>query len=103
VATQYWVLGGRRAYLLKLCHLERSRAASPGTALTALMVRHLIEVDGSRELDFGRGDDDYKQLWVKERRQRHGVLLASPWHPLGMVAIVRHRASSWLRARRGAA
>jgi hypothetical protein len=103
VAAQYWVQGGGRAYLLKLCHTEASRAASPGTALTALMIRSLMENDLVRELDFGRGDDPYKQLWVSARRQRWGVLLASPWHPAGLLAIARHRAASWLRRARGAA
>jgi hypothetical protein len=97
VAAQYWVSQGRRAYLLKLCHLETMRSASPGTALTAMMIRALLEADAVTELDFGRGDDPYKQLWVGERRQRWGVVLASPWHPAGLAAIARHRASAWRR------
>ena len=78
VAAQYWVLGGGQAWLLKLAHAEESRAASPGPALTALMVRHLLERDGVRALDFGRGDDPYKRLWVGQRRQRMGLVLADP-------------------------
>lgn len=97
VAAQYWVTGCGRAYLLKLCHLETMRSASPGTALTAMMIRALLEADAVTELDFGRGDDPYKQLWVGERRQRWGALLASPWHPAGLAAIARHRASAWRR------
>ncbi len=38
-AAQYWVVAGGRAMLLKLAHAEDQRAASPGTALTALMIR----------------------------------------------------------------
>jgi hypothetical protein len=99
VAAQYWIIdrGGQRATVLKLAHAEAARAASPGTVLTALMIRHLLE-NGVQELDFGRGDDDYKQLWVGTRRQRIGLVLADPLHPLGLAAIARQTAGRWRRA-----
>jgi hypothetical protein len=105
VAAQYWILdrGGMRATVLKLAHAEAARAASPGTVLTALMIRHLLEEDGVRELDFGRGDDDYKRLWVSARRQRIGLILADPFHPLGLLAIARQAAGRWWRRGRGVA
>lgn len=92
VAAQYWLLdeGGRRATVLKLAHEEAARAASPGTVLTALMIRALIETDRVAELDFGRGDDPYKALWATTRRQRIGVLVADPRHPSGLWALARH-------------
>lgn len=95
VAAQYWILdrGGRRATVPKLAHAEESRAASPGTILTALMVRHLLDKERVSELDFGRGDDSYKQLWVGGRRQRIGILLTDPVHPLGLAAVVRKMAA----------
>ncbi|MDB5379189.1 MAG: hypothetical protein JWR00_3635 [Rubritepida sp.] len=96
VAAQYWLVSGGRAWLLKLCHLETERAASPGTALTALMIQGLIDRDGVRELDFGRGDDRYKRLWVSERRQRMGLVLAHAGHPQGLMEVARHRVASWL-------
>jgi hypothetical protein len=100
VAAQYWVLdrGGRRALVPKLFHDEAHKGASPGTVLTAMMVEHLLEEDGVRELDFGRGDDGYKGLWVSHRRQRIGVMVADPRHPAGLAALVRHGAGR-LRAR----
>jgi hypothetical protein len=100
VAAQYWLVSGARAWLLKLCHAEASRGASPGTVLTALMIRRLIEHDAARELDFGRGDDAYKQLWVEMRRQRIGVELAHVAHPSGLLAILRHRVARRYRDHR---
>lgn len=102
LAAQYWILdrGGQRATVLKLSHTEDSRAASPGTVLTARMIRMLLEEDGVEELDFGRGDDAYKRLWVGVPRQRMGVVLADPLHPAGFLALVRHAASG-LRRRLG--
>jgi CelD/BcsL family acetyltransferase involved in cellulose biosynthesis len=103
-AAQYWVLdqGGRRAVLLKLAHAEDQRAASPGTVLTAMMVRRLIEEDGVTELDFGIGDDAYKALWVGVRRQRIGLAVLDPLHPAGLAALARHAAGRLRdRLRRG--
>jgi hypothetical protein len=105
VAAQYWILdrGGARATVLKLSHVEAHRAASPGTALTAMMIRRLLEQDRVEELDFGRGDDPYKQLWVGARRQRIGLILADPLHPAGLAAIARQAAGGlrrWLRGPR---
>ncbi|MGI4954132.1 MAG: hypothetical protein ACRYGM_20200, partial [Janthinobacterium lividum] len=48
-------------------------------------------------LDFGRGDDPYKQSWAGMRRQRVGVLLASTWQPRGMAALLRHDIGTALR------
>ena len=100
VAAQYWLVSGRKAWLLKLCHSEARRAASPGTALTAMMIRHLLQHDAASTLDFGRGDDVYKKLWVGARRQRNGVVLAHPWHPAGLLSVSRHRLGGWLRRAR---
>lgn len=102
LAAQYWILDrdGRRATVLKLAHAEDSRATSPGTVLTALMIRCLLEEDGVMELDFGRGDDAYKRLWVGARRQRIGLLLADPLHPAGLLALTR-QAGKALRQRLG--
>ena len=98
LAAQYWVVCGAGATLLKLAHDAAERAASPGTALTALMIRALIARDGVTALDFGRGDDPYKQLWTTRRRQRVGLMLTSPWHPAGVVELARQAAGE-LRAR----
>ena len=106
MAAQYWILSGGQATLLKLAHDAAARAASPGTALTAMMVRHLIGEDHARSLDFGRGDDPYKQLWVSQRGQRIGLMLTDPWHPAGMVELARQataRARAWLRDTRAGA
>lgn len=94
VAAQYWLLSGGRAALLKLAHDEAARADSPGTVLTALMIRHLIGADAATELDFGRGDDAYKTLWAGERRQRIGLTLSDRWHPAGFMEWARHCVSN---------
>lgn len=89
-AAQFWIVEPGRATVLKLAHDEDFKAHSPGTVLTAWMIRHMIEHEHVSEIDFGRGDDPYKQGWVAERRQRTGLLLINPRYPRGMVALGRH-------------
>ncbi len=92
VAVQVWVVRDGRAIVLKLAHDEAFKALSPSTVLTALMLRHLLDHEHVTRIDFGRGDDDYKKGWATERRQRIGLLLANPWHPVGLAALLRHQA-----------
>ncbi len=91
-AVQMWVVMGGRATVLKLAHDEAFKAHSPGTVLTALMLRHLLDTEQVSQIDFGRGDDAYKQGWAIQRRQRVGMLLVDPWRPSGMAALARHAA-----------
>lgn len=90
VAVQLWVVEHGRATVLKLAHDEAAKAHSPGTVLTALMLRSLFARDSLEEIDFGRGDDPYKQGWVNRRRQMIGVLLVNPRRPSGLAALARH-------------
>ena len=102
VAVQLWVVYRDRAVVLKLAHDEAFKALSPGTVLTALMLRHLLERDHVKEIDFGRGDDPYKRGWAMQRRQRIGVLLVNPRSAAGLAELIRHaggRLQSWLRPR----
>ncbi len=90
VAAQFWIVEHGQATVLKLAHDDAFKAHSPGTVLTATMLRHLLERDGVAEIDFGRGDDPYKRVWAGERRQRIGLLLIDPRRPAGLLALLRH-------------
>ena len=90
VAVQVWVVKDGRAIVLKLAHDEAFKADSPGTVLTALMLRHLLDREHVTQIDFGRGDDPYKQGWAGLRRQRIGLLLANPRRLSGMAELTRH-------------
>jgi CelD/BcsL family acetyltransferase involved in cellulose biosynthesis len=96
VAVQVWVVRDGQAIVLKLAHDEAFKAHSPGTVLTALMLRHLDQEHVAR-IDFGRGDDAYKQGWATRRRQRIGLLLVNPRSWSGMAALARQAAAGWLR------
>lgn len=97
VAVQAWAQHHGRATVLKLVHDEDLARLSPGTVLTALSIQHLLRDRALTHLDFGRGDDAYKKMWVRERHQRTGLLVATPWHPRGLTAIVRRGVAMGLR------
>jgi hypothetical protein len=90
VAAQFWVVATERATVLKLAHDEAFKRYSPGTVLTAMMLRLLLDSEKVREIDFGRGDDPYKRDWARERRQRVGLVLVNPWRLPGMIELARH-------------
>lgn len=90
IAAQIWLVHGSWAGVQKLAHDEAHRTLAPGTVLTALMLRHLLDHERIGEIDFGRGDDAYKALWTGQRRQRIGVVLAAPWRPAGLHMAARH-------------
>lgn len=91
VAAQYWTVEHGVATVLKLAHDDAAKALSPGTMLTAHVVRLLLD-EGVSTLDFGRGDDGYKQAWCTVRQQRMGVLLVNAWRLGGLVALGRQAA-----------
>jgi len=91
LAAQYWTVAGGVATVLKLAHDSAQKGRSPGTVLTALMIERLLG-EGVRELDFGRGDDGYKQGWAGQRRQRIGVALVNLRRAGGLATLGRHAA-----------
>jgi hypothetical protein len=89
-AAQIWIVWHGRATLCKLAHDERYKALSVGSVLTWRMMQHLLDVEHVREVDFGRGDDPYKQLWMSHRREHWGLLAFNRSTPWGLAAAARH-------------
>ncbi len=98
IAAQLWIVHRGWAGVLKLAYHEAHKAWAPGNVLTGLVIRHLLEHDAIAEIDFGRGDDEYKQQWAQARRQRVGLLLANPLTARGGLQILRHALGRWRRA-----
>ncbi len=102
IAAQIWIVSGDRATIYKLAHDERFKKLSPGTALTYLMLEAVLTSEKIAEIDFGRGDEPFKRLWLKRRRQYHGLIAFDRRSPLAMLEAARHIAPAWLKRLSGA-
>ncbi len=78
VAVHFWVVKHGNAYIYKLAHDRDYDQFSPGTVLMAEMIRHVLTYDAVQRLDFLSGDDQYKQDWMSERREKIMIYAYNP-------------------------
>lgn len=78
VAAIIVMLSGERATIAYTAYDNRFRSYSVGALVGIRMFEHLIEVDGVREIDFGRDDQPYKHHWLPKRRERWGIVAFNP-------------------------
>lgn len=97
VAAQLWLVQGRTAYIYKVAYVEQYAKQSVGTVLTCEMMRHVIDTDKVTQVDYGMGDDPYKQEWMSHRRERFGLVAFNLRRPLGLLAASRHFGGKLLR------
>lgn len=87
-AAQIWLVQGRHATIFKLAHDPAFDRQSPGTLLTHWILQQLHEIDGVRDVDFGRGDDAYKREWLSLNRHREGFVAANPRTFKGLAVLI---------------
>jgi hypothetical protein len=90
LAAQLWLVQGGSACIFKLAYVEGTQKLSPGSVLTAALMRRAMDVDRVQEVDYLSGDDAYKADWMALRRERVGLLAFDQGHPMGWVQAARH-------------
>ncbi|EJL35360.1 hypothetical protein PMI02_00192 [Novosphingobium sp. AP12] len=93
IAAQMWTVEGGTAFIHKLAHREAAKPLSPGSVLTAALMRHVIDTDRVSLIDFGTGDDPYKRDWMEQQRPRYRLhifrpLAARNWPVLAKIALL---------------
>ncbi|WP_082456349.1 GNAT family N-acetyltransferase [Novosphingobium sp. Leaf2] len=89
IAAQMWTVEGGTAFIHKLAHREAAKPLSPGSVLTAALMRHVIETDGVDLVDFGTGDDPYKRDWMEGERARYRLDMFRPRNPRNWPVLAR--------------
>jgi hypothetical protein len=93
IAAQLWVVAHGRASIYKLAYDKQFARLSPGSLLTAALMRHVIDEDGVKEVDYLTGDDAYKRDWMTHRRERWGLVAYDPRSPGGAWLLARELAA----------
>jgi CelD/BcsL family acetyltransferase involved in cellulose biosynthesis len=89
VAAQLWFVAGGKASIYKVAYDEACARYSPGTVLTAHLMRQAIDGDRVGEVDFLIGDDAYKKKWMTHRRERWGIVAYDPRTLMGGALLLR--------------
>jgi CelD/BcsL family acetyltransferase involved in cellulose biosynthesis len=100
VAAQLWFTAGGKASIYKVAYDEAYAGYSPGTVLTAHLLRQAIDGDRVGEVDFLIGDDAYKKKWMTHRRERWGIVAYDPRTLMGGALLLREVFSRSLKSSR---
>lgn len=90
VAAQIWLVHEDCASIFKLAYIESASHFSPGTVLTATMMKHVLDIDRVVEVDYLTGDERYKRDWMTHRRERHGIIATRLTTWIGLKTAARH-------------
>lgn len=88
-AVEFAIVTSRRAVMMKTAYDPKFGKESVGSIAIMKTIEHLIEVDSIESIDFGTDDAPYKSVWVKNRRERWGIVLFNRRTLLGSVYWLR--------------
>ena len=90
IAAQFWILAAGVANNIRPNYRDSHREYGPGVVLTNLSIKYLMEVDGIDMIDYGFGNDDYKEKWVSKDRAFVGLMAFNRRTWLGRYHGFRH-------------
>ena len=99
-AAQLWLVRDGKALIYKLAYDEAYSQFSPGSVLSCELFRRMLDDEQVVDVDYLTGDDQYKQDWMRERRERHGIVAFRRASIRGLLSAGRHWLGRWLRSLR---
>ena len=82
-AAQIWFVVKDKANIFRLVYDESWKHYSPGSILTQFLMEYVLNTDGVKEIDFLTGNEQYKQDWMSERRERWALTFVKREQPQG--------------------
>jgi hypothetical protein len=70
VAAQIWFVCNSTAFIFKLAYDKTYKSLSVGSLLTNHIIKHVIEVDRVKKVDFLNGGESYKSDWMSHEGER---------------------------------
>lgn len=92
VAAEFAIVVERKATMMKTAYDPQFSKESIGAIAVMKAIEHLIDVDNVSSIDFGLDDDPYKSIWVRDRRERWGLVLFNRYTALGWFYWLRFSA-----------
>jgi len=89
IAAQFWIVRNGVGYIYKVAYDLDFNHLSIGAVATYKMMEHALDIDKVREVDFLTGDDEYKKIWMTDRREYCGLFAANLKTPLGAAIAVK--------------
>jgi CelD/BcsL family acetyltransferase involved in cellulose biosynthesis len=89
VAAQLWLVENGVATIHKLAYREDARDYSPGSILSREMFRRALDVDRAEMIDFGVGNDPYKQEWMTYCVPLYGMTAYDLLQPAGIFGVAK--------------
>jgi hypothetical protein len=78
IAAQFWTYTGGVASAIRPNYDESFKSYAPGVILSNYIIIYLLDTDNADSLDFGYGDDEYKEKWMKMSRHYCGFIGFNP-------------------------
>jgi Acetyltransferase (GNAT) domain len=94
VAAQLWTIEDEIAIIHKLAYRQHVAEFSAGSLLSAAMFESAIDTDKVRLIDYGTGDDRYKQDWTSTRTQLFRLDLHNMKTVRGVVDATKAKAAA---------
>ncbi len=90
IAGQFWIVSAGVAHCMRLAFNDEYKKLSPGVVLTAHMLEYILDTDQVDWIDFGSGDDEYKEKWMRSKRFYSGFMAFNPSTAMGLYYAAKH-------------